>query len=137
MTWTCPDCGRSFGRRAQPHSCVRSPSVQDWLSDRAPEAVEVVEAVRRHVETLGEAYLEATRDAVMVKRARTFAEVKIRPHRTELSFIVSRRVDDPRVVRTLDLTRTRIVHVVELSGPADVDQQILDWLTEAYEASPR
>jgi hypothetical protein len=49
---------------------------------------------------------------------------------------VSRRIEDPRVVRTLDLTSRRIVHVVLAVDAADVDQQVREWLTEAYEASP-
>jgi len=134
MAWTCPACGRSFGRRDQPHSCVPAADLDDWLAGRSAAVAAVVHAVRACVEQLGDdVTLEATKAAVMVKRARTFAEVK--PHRasTEVSFIVSRRIDDPRVVRTLDLTRTRIVHVVDVTGAAAVDIQLRGWLAEAYE----
>jgi ribonuclease HII len=137
MPWRCPLCGRSFGRRAQPHSCVPAADLDDWLSGRPPVVADVVAAVRTVVTSLGdEVRLEATKSVVMVKRARTFAEVKPRRATVEVAFIVSRRIDDPRVVRTLDLTATRIVHVLEMSAASDVDDQVQGWLAEAYEGSP-
>ena len=138
MPWTCPACGRSFGRRNQPHSCVPAADLDDWLADRPAAVAEVVKAVRACVEELGDdVTLEATRSAVMVKRARTFAEVTPRRASTEVAFIVSRRIDDPRVVRTLDLTATRIVHVVDAARGSAVDDQVRGWLAEAYEQSPK
>jgi predicted transport protein len=137
VPWKCPDCGRSFGRQGQPHSCVPSVDLGEWLSKRGPEVREILDAVRTCVDELGADVLyEPTEAAVMIKRARTFAEVKPRRDRTELALIVSRRIDDPRIARTLDLTRTRIVHVVEMAGEDDVDDQVRGWLREAYQQSP-
>jgi hypothetical protein len=136
VAWQCPECGRSFGRRGQWHSCTPAPTVEHWLSTRPPKVLGIVDAVIGHVAGRGDdVVLEPTRDAVMVKKARTFAEVKPRQNTTEVAFIVSRRIDDPRVLRTLDLTSRRIVHVVAVSDAAEVDQQLREWLTEAYRSS--
>ena len=136
MAWQCPECGRSFGRRGQWHWCTPSPTLEDWLSTRTPKVLGIVDAVLSHVTGLGDdVVLEPTRDALMVKKARTFAEVKPRRNETDVAFIVSRRIDDPRVLRTLDLTSRRIVHVVAVSDAAEVDQQLREWLTEAYGSS--
>ncbi len=137
MSWTCPRCGRSFGRRDQPHSCVPAADLGDWLAGRPALVGEVVAAVRSVVDALGDdVRLEATKSAVMVKRSRTFAEVKPRKESVELSFIVSRRVADPRVTGTLDLTSTRIVHTVRMTSASELDDQVRQWLTEAYDQSP-
>jgi hypothetical protein len=45
-------------------------------------------------------------------------------------------VDDPQIVRTPDLTARRIVHVVPITGTADVDEQVKGCLAEAYLDSP-
>jgi hypothetical protein len=96
----------------------------------------IVDAVRSHLERLGDdVVLEPTRDALMVKKARTFAEVQPRRSGTDVAFILSRRIEDPRVLRTLDLTSRRIVHVVAVSDAAEVDRQLREWLTEAYRSS--
>jgi hypothetical protein len=137
MPWRCPDCAWSFGRQAQPHSCVPPVDLEAWLTKRRPEVRGILDAVRTCVDALGtDVLFEPTKDAVMIKRARTFAEVKPRRDSTELALIVSRRIDDPRIARTLDLTRTRIVHVVEMAGENDVDDQVRGWLREAYQQSP-
>jgi predicted transport protein len=116
---------------------VPAADLDAWLAARPPQVRDVVQAVRDHVDALGaDVRLEATRDAVMVKRARTFAEVKPRKGRVEVSFVLARRLADPRVVRTLDMTRTRIAHTVDVTDGGDVDAQLTDWLTEAYTDSP-
>jgi len=137
MPWVCPDCGQSFGRRNQPHSCRPSTGLNGWLARRQPLVRDVLDAVRVCVRGYGpEVHLEATRDAVMVKRARTFAEIKPRGDRVEVSFVLSRTLDEARVVRTLALTPRRVVHVVEVTGSDGVDDQLRGWLAEAYESSP-
>jgi hypothetical protein len=99
--------------------------LEDWLSTRPPKVLGIVDAVLSHVEGLGDdVVLEPTRDALKVKKARTFAEVKPRRNVTDVAFIVSRRIEDPRVLRTLDLTSRRIVHVVAVSDAAEVDEQL-------------
>lgn len=111
--------------------------MQTWLATRSELVGAVVDAVRSQVQALGrDVILEPTKAAVMIKRSRTFAEVKPTRDGVEVAFIVSRRVDDPRVVRTLDLTARRIVHVVAIAGVADVDEQVQSWLAEAYLNSP-
>jgi hypothetical protein len=95
-----------------------------------------VRAVQSELADREPVLLEPTKAALMIKRARTFAEIK--PTRTgaDLSFILSRRVVDDRVDRTLDLTARRIVHVVRVTDASDIDQQVHAWLVEAWEDSP-
>src|SRR6476661_6873928 len=134
MAWTCPRCGRSFGRRDQPHSCVPAADLDEWLAGRPPLVREVLDRVAAALASYDDVSFEATKAAVMVKRARTFAEVKPRRASVELGFIVSRRIDDARIAGTFDLTKTRIVHRVELTDAVAVDAQVRAWLAEAYQA---
>jgi len=115
---------------------VPAADLDDWLTGRLPLVREVLDRVAAALAPYGDVSFEATKAAVMVKRARTFAEVKPRRASVELGFIVSRRIDDARIAGTLDLTKTRIVHRVELTDAAEVDAQVRAWLTEAYQESP-
>jgi hypothetical protein len=136
LAWVCPRCRRSFGRRNQPHSCAPVPDLDGWLADRPTWAQDVIAAVRDQVNALGEdVILEPVKGALMIKRARTFAELSVRADRVELEFILSRHVQDRRIARVLPLSSRRIVHEVNLHRPDDVDRQVTDWLTEAYESS--
>jgi Domain of unknown function (DUF5655) len=136
MAWTCPRCGRTFGRANQSHSCVPMVPLDEWLDRRDPQVSAVLAAMREALTGLEPVSVETTKSALMIKRARTFAELK--PHREwiDVGFIVSRTIDDPRIDHTLDLTRTRIVHVVRVTGPDQVDDQLGQWLREAFASSP-
>jgi hypothetical protein len=116
---------------------VPAADLDDWLAGRPPLVREVLDRVAAALGSYDDVVFEATKAAVMVKRSRTFAEVKPRRASVELGFIVSRHIDDARIAGTFDLTKKRIVHRVELTDGADIDDQLREWLTEAYQASPQ
>lgn len=136
MSWTCPDCKRSFGRKAQSHGCAPGQTVDEYFAGRPPALRKAFDAVARHVATLEGTHVDAVMACVMFKRARTFAEVRAKRDRLDLFFLLSRIDDDRRVVKTLPLSRHRTAHVVELRSPRDVDRVVRDWLSEAYVCSP-
>jgi hypothetical protein len=47
-------------------------------------------------------------------------------------FVLSRRVEHPRVTRHLAATSTRTAHAVRVRSPDEVDDELRAWLTEAY-----
>jgi len=76
--------------------------LEDWLSARPPKVRGIVEVVRSHVEGLGEdVVLEPTRDALMVKKVRTFAKVKPRQLDHNRFLSASRGYDHGLDVRVL------------------------------------
>jgi hypothetical protein len=53
-----------------------------------------------------------------------------------VSFQLPRTVASPRIARkVIDAGRTRY-HVVNVRTPAEVDDELIAWLAEAYDASP-
>jgi hypothetical protein len=56
--------------------------------------------------------------------------------RMRLWMLRSGRLASPRVARTERLTANRVACCVDLRDPSDVDDELRDWLTEAYVASP-
>jgi hypothetical protein len=53
-----------------------------------------------------------------------------------LSILLSRRIRHPRIVKSWHGSGLRSAYFIDLFEPADVDDQIRDWLTEAYFTSP-
>ena len=45
------------------------------------------------------------------------------------------RYEDERVSRIVASGADRYVHLVKLSSPADVDEQVRAWLAESYDAN--
>ena len=136
--WRCSECGRTFGRIRQSHVCLPAGSLERWLETRPTAERGAVRAVLRHLERVGPIVIEAVEVGVLVKRVRTFVEMrpKRRPDdHLALSFIVSERIAHPRITRTLRASTHRFAHFVELRRAADVDATLRDWLAEAYLSS--
>jgi hypothetical protein len=96
----------------------------------------IFEAVREHLDTVGDVRVEAVGVGIFFKRSRTFAELRPKRDRLVLSVLLSRRLQHPRIVRRWEGAGLRAAYFVDLRTPADVDDEIRDWLTEAYLASP-
>ncbi|QYG92550.1 hypothetical protein HC251_08905 [Iamia sp. SCSIO 61187] len=137
MAWTCPACDRTFGRTGQSHMCVPVVSLDEWFADRPPVQRQVCDAVVGHLETLGEVDVEAAQVGILIKRDRTFAE--LRPHRghLRLSVVLDHDVESPRIARRISPTRQfrRYVLYVVLPTPDEVDDEVRGWLTESFETA--
>ena len=96
----------------------------------------VYDAVVAHLEGLGPLRVEFVSVGIFFKRARTFAELRPKRDRVLLSVLLSRRFSHPRIVRTYRGHGMRTAYFIALHAVEDVDDEVRDWLTEAYFASP-
>jgi hypothetical protein len=96
----------------------------------------IFDAVLEHLQEVGELRVEAVQVGIFFKRARTFAELRPRRDRIVLSVLLSRRVDHPRIAKAWHGSGQRSAYFVDLRDPAEVDDDVRDWLTEAYVSSP-
>src|SRR5437763_2895846 len=117
--WTCPECGRRFGRAKQSHECAPAMSLEDYFSTGPPHERPVFEAVRRHLDTVGPVHVEPVSVGIFLKRARTFAELRPMQRWVALSFSLPRRVEHPRITRQGVRYGGRYFHVVNLRGVED------------------
>ena len=129
--WTCDACGREFGKR-QSHVCAPAKSVDAYFADRPPHEREVFEAVSAHLRSLGPVIVEPVNVGIFFKGRRTFSELRPKAKWLDLSFGLNRRLDDPRISRTTRTKTSRTYYGVRIHGPADIDEQVLAWLTESY-----
>src|SRR5689334_16598908 len=134
--WTCPNCERTFGRRNQSHECLPATSVDDYFAARPDWERPIFEEIREHLELVGDVRVEALEVGIFFKRVRTFAELRPRKGRLTLSMLLSRRLRHPRIVKRWEGKGTRGAYFVDLRRPEEVDDELRDWLTEAYLASP-
>lgn len=135
-TWTCPDCGRRFGRKNQSHGCAPSQTVDDYFDGRPPALRKAFDAVARHLIRGRTVLIDPVSVCVMFKRSRSFAEVRAKRDRLVLSFLLSRVVEHPRITKVLRLSAHRTAHSVDLMRAADVDRDVREWPAEAYACSP-
>ena len=51
MTWKCPKCGREFSRENQDHYCVKSKTIDEYISIQDEKIVPILNEVRRMIST--------------------------------------------------------------------------------------
>ena len=111
-------------------------SPETYFAERPDIDRAIFEAVDAHIASLGEAVVEVVSVGILVKRARTFVELRPRRQGMALSFLLLERIEHPRITRHIKGVGMRTAHFVTLIGPEDVDATVRDWLTEAYLTAP-
>ena len=92
----------------------------------------VYDAIMAHLLDLGPVHEDAVGVGVFPKRDHKLAEVRPRSRDVSLALYLPRRVNHPRISRVLGNSASRVVHLLLLREADDVDEQVRDWLTEAF-----
>ena len=130
-SWTCPQCDRTFGRTNQTHVCVPVAAVDDYFAARPAYEREIYDAVVGHLRTVGAVDVEAATVGILVKRRRTFVELRPKQRWVELSIMLTRPIDDARVSRRIVVSRGRFAYFFRLRSATDVNDDLRELLTES------
>lgn len=131
--WTCPDCGRSFGRSGQSHLCVPATTVDEWFADEPAAHRAIHDRIVEHLELLGDVRVEAVAVGIFYKRRRNLAELRPRADHLGLAMVLPAGRDHARFSRRTRMDGDRTSYSVPLRAPDDVDDEVRDWLTEAWD----
>jgi hypothetical protein len=130
--WTCPRCDREFGRALQSHTCVPGVTVDDAFAGRQPWQRAIYDEIIGHLESLGPVHEDAVSVGVFLKCDRKLAEVRPRSRDVSLALYLPRPDPDPRISRIFGRDGPRVIHMLALRRPDEVDDQVRRWLTEAF-----
>jgi Domain of unknown function (DUF5655) len=111
-------------------------SLDEYFSTGPERERPIFEAVMRHLDTVGPVHVEPVSVGIFLKRARSFAELRPYLKWVELSFALDHPVQHPSIVKKVMTWHGRAYHAARLRGPEDLDDQLRNWLTEAYLATP-
>lgn len=131
-TWVCPECRRTFARTRQGHECAPAMTLEEYFSTGPERERPIYEAVKAHLDTVGPLVVEPVSVGIFLKKPERVAQLRPATKWVDLTFSLSRAVQHPRIVRKPVAYSGRWFHSVRLTGPEDLDAEILGWLTEAY-----
>ena len=131
--WVCPNCEREFASANQAHVCVPGITVDQLLARHPRWVREIYAAVITHLKTIGPIHEDAINVGIFLKSDRKIAEFRPRVRSVLLSLYLPYEVGDPRFARILPVAADRIVHVIKLTNADQVDDQLREWLSEAYD----
>ena len=103
----------------------RQPS---WVSD-------VYAAVIDGLRTAGPVHEDAVDIGIFLKSDRTIAQFRPQVRSVQLWVFLPDPREDHRISRIVATGVDRYVHLVKLTSPADVDDQVRAWLAESYDAN--
>jgi len=132
MAWTCPECGRQFRRTRQSHECSPAMTLDEYFATGPPHERPVFEAVMAHLATLGPVHVEPVSVGIFIKRDGSFMELRPMERWVAMSFPLRRRARHRTIVRKVMQWHGRYYHIANVRQPEDLDDALLDLITESY-----
>lgn len=137
VVWTCPDCNREFGAVGRGHICNPGLSIEEFLDTSPAFVAPVFERVHEHLFAVdasadGELIVEPLASKVLFKNGPTFAILDVKTKWVAVGFSMRRRLESGRLSRKVMDSGSRFFHVVNVTDAELIDDELCDWLTEAY-----
>ena len=107
--------------------------MDETFRGRPPEQRAIYDAIAAHVETLGEVHVDALQVGVFLKSDRKFVDLRPKSKWLQCGLYLPYVIDDPRVARSFRLSENRCISILKLRTADDVDAQLCEWLTDAFD----
>lgn len=130
--WTCPACGRRFANRNQTHACGLR-TLNEHFEGRPPYIREIVERFVALAERNGPVTVLPEKTRIALQARMSFAALQPRRAWVDGHVVLARRRDDGRFRRIETFSPLNHLHAFRLERPDEVDEQVADWLAEAYD----
>lgn len=129
--WTCPKCHRSFKHANQSHSCKPAIPVEKHFEGRPPELKKAYDKLIKALHKRVPFTPTGVASAIHLVGESTFAGIRLTKSVMRVEFMLSRPLEHARVFKSEHFSATRHAHHVEVHGPGDVDEELLNWLVES------
>lgn len=129
--WTCPTCGRVFGKAKQPHSCKRVPLKEHFRNkDKAKELFDhLVELVNAHI---GPTKIISLPCCVHLFGACDFLAALPKRDGLEIRFALNRKLDSPRLKNSVPLSSTTVKNCFDIYKKEELDHEFMGWVGQSY-----
>ncbi|HEX5182823.1 MAG TPA: DUF5655 domain-containing protein [Allosphingosinicella sp.] len=119
--WTCPNCGRTFANRNQPHACGRH-ALDAHFAGKAPEMRRIYEAFLAMLEGFGPVTVlpEKTRIAFHIRMS--FAQLTVRRRWMLGHFVLARPAEDSLFTKVETISPRNHVHHFRLDRAEEVER---------------
>ena len=131
--WTCEQCGRVFANRNQTHTCARLGSLEAHFARKPPRIREIFDAFLAGAESIGAVRILAEKSRIAFQARMSFAQLSPRRGWVDGHLVLARRREHPRFRKVESFSPRNHVHHFRLSSPAEVDDELLGFLREAYD----
>jgi len=131
--WVCPRCRRSFATRNQTHSCRALGELDTHFAGKDPAVRATFDRLVEAVRGLGSFDVLPEKSRIAFHLRMSFAAFTPRKHWLDGHVVLAERLDSPRFTKVEIYSPRNVLHAFRLRTPAEVDAEVLDWLTRAYD----
>ncbi len=135
--WTCPECDRQFGKTNQSHMCSPGMSLDEFFSTGHERERPIYDVVSQHLLSLGDVTIEAVQVGIFFKHGPNIVQLRTMSKWMALCIFLPNKVESNRFSRKVVPAGgkgARWYHVINVKDASEIDDQVLDWLTQAYQA---
>jgi len=130
--WTCPNCNCQFKNRNQDHSCGHF-TIEQVFDKRPPEIFEIFKTIHDTVKCFGNMQIRAVKNGVLFSVKSTFLALKPHSKYLAVEFACGNAYDEFPVEKYVRVSKTEYAHLLRVENLSEVDNQLIEWLREAYE----
>lgn len=112
---------------------MSNPTIASHFDGKESIVQSIYDTLLARLTSYGEVNAVPKQTSIHLDNSSGFAGVYTRKNYINLHFRLTQEIDDPRITKVEKISAHRFKHTVKLETVADVDQQLLDWLKEAYE----
>jgi len=103
------------------------------LEDKEPIVSAIYEKLISDLHQFGPIKIEPKKTSIHLGNRFGFAGVYTQKKAINLEVHLDRQLISPRVAKVEQASANRFHHTIKLTSPADVDEELLQWLREAYD----
>ena len=118
------------------HDCWTT-TPENLTVDLPEDLLDAWERIRETASELGEQRIYASHKSIMFSRKVCYFFVRPKKKYLEVWFFLGRRINDSLIRQTMQSSKTKIAHLVQVTHRDQVESPLTDWLREAFESSDR
>ena len=112
-------------------------TVSSHFEGRAPVVFQIYKQVLKSLRQFGSIIEDPKKTSIHLVNSTAAAGVATRKEYLILTLKSGRTLTSPRIHKSEQVSAKRFHHEVKLTSPSDVDDELAEWLKEAYELSAK
>lgn len=106
--------------------------VDRHFEGKPPELKAIFESLVRKLRRFGPVRVDAVKTSINLAGKFHFVGLRVQKNSLRLGFLLDRKIEDGRILRTINLGAKAFGHSVKLARRKDVDAQLMGWLRAAH-----
>jgi hypothetical protein len=131
MSWTCPNCERTFTRNKQWHSCEKHELVSLFI-DKPQFIRDLYDHLIKEVEKIGPMEVHVSKWNITLRHSSTFMSIFPEKKDLALAIVCDKPIDDFPIYDSHQYSKQRWSNHVKIEEPGEIDSQLLGWIRDAY-----